>query len=114
MKVVVLREGNPEWKIVFNIIELERLKAKAIAMAKSNFTLRKAIKEWDSESKGLAAYFAVNIYQYLYACNIKDDKRRLQSSQELLYGFAPDIKEVTILSVDAPNTEDHDLTIQIK
>jgi len=111
MEFTILREGNPVWKLKLKFESIELLTNKVSRMAQSNFELKSNIKDWDSFLKGFAHYVATNLYQFLYACQIQDEGRRLSSCQELLRGLCPDIKEVTILEVDAPNVKDHELTI---
>tara|TARA_R110002050_G_scaffold243066_1_gene379384 strand:+ start:7617 stop:7964 length:348 start_codon:yes stop_codon:yes gene_type:complete len=111
MEFTIVREGNPEWKLILKFENTELLIKKLEKIAESNLELKSCIKDWSNVLKGFSQYLAVNIYQFLYACKIRDDQRRLKSCQELLWGLCPDVTEVTVLSVDAPNVKDHELTI---
>tara|TARA_R110001592_G_scaffold323443_1_gene602716 strand:+ start:10149 stop:10496 length:348 start_codon:yes stop_codon:yes gene_type:complete len=112
MEFTIVREGNPEWRLILKFENTKVLSSKLEQMAEVNFELKSCIKDWDNVLKGFSQYLAVNIYQFLYACQIGEERRRLRSCQELIWGLCPEIKEVTILSVDAPNVKDHDLTIR--
>jgi len=111
MEINISREGNPLWKLKLKFDSTEELTNKVSKMAHSNFELKSSIENWDSFLKGFAHYVATNLYQFLYACQIQDEARRLNSCQELLTGLCPNIKEVEIMAVDAPNLKDHEFTI---
>jgi hypothetical protein len=111
MEFTVLREGNPEWKLHIKFDNEEELISKLEKMAIINLELKTCIQVWDHILKGFSEYLAVNLYQYLYACEIKEELRRIESCQELVWGLCPDVKEATILSIDAPNLKDHELSI---